>query len=191
MAGRYGLPENLPVPIDDGSAAHLIGEKLPALSLSATDGRTINLHEVSAGRWAIFIYPSTGVPGKEMPAGWDEIPGARGCTPEACSFRDNLSDLRVAGLAALFGLSTQESRYQRELIERLHLTYPMLSDPSSSLGKRLNLPVFQAGGSRYYRRLTLIINDKTIEHVFYPVFPPNEHAGEVLGWLRRNPQLSG
>jgi peroxiredoxin/DNA-binding transcriptional MerR regulator len=187
MTERYGLPENLPVPVDDGGAAHLVGLTLPALSLPASDGSVVKLDEVSAGRWVIFIYPTTGIPGEDMPRGWDEIPGARGCTPEACGFRDNIIDLLGAGMAALYGLSVQESGYQRELVERLHLPYSMLSDPTFALGKSLALPTFEAGGSRFYKRLTMIIRGHTVEHVFFPIFPPNEHARSVLEWMRKNP----
>ena len=187
VAERYGLPENLPLPVDDGRAADLVGAMLPSLVLPASDGSTVKLDEVSRGRWVLFVYPTTGVPGEDMPRGWDEIPGARGCTPEACGFRDNLADLRAAGLDALFGLSVQPSRYQSELVARLKLPYAMLSDPAFALGERLGLPTFEAGGSRFYKRLTLVISGRTVEHVFYPIFPPNEHAGNVLKWLREHP----
>jgi peroxiredoxin/DNA-binding transcriptional MerR regulator len=184
---RYGLPENLPLPVDDGSAAHLVGLTIPALSLPASDGSIVKLDEASAGRWVIFIYPMTGVPGEDMPRGWDEIPGARGCTPEACGFRDNISDLLGAGLDVLYGVSTQGSRYQRELVERLHLPYLMLSDPTFALGGSLALPTFEAGGSRFYTRLTLVVRGRTIEHAFFPIFPTHEHAARVLEWLRNHP----
>ena len=184
---RYGLPDNLPVPMDDGSAAHLVGLTIADLSLTASDGSTVKLDEVSAGRWLVFVYPTTGVPGEKMPTGWDEIPGARGCTPEACGFRDNLRELLDAGLDAVYGLSTQGTQFQRELSERLHLPYPMLSDPTHALGEQLRLPTFEAGGSRFYTRLTLVIRGRTIEHVFYPIFPPNEHARNVLEWLLTHP----
>jgi peroxiredoxin len=184
---RYGLPDNLPVPMDDGSATHLVGLTIPDLALTASDGSTVKLDEVSAGRWLLFVYPTTGVPGEKMPTGWDEIPGARGCTPEACGFRDNLQELLDAGLDAVYGLSTQGTQYQRELSERLHLPYLMLSDPTYALGDQLRLPTFEAGGSRFYKRLTLVIRGGTIEHVFFPIFPPNEHARKVLEWLRKHP----
>jgi peroxiredoxin/DNA-binding transcriptional MerR regulator len=187
VSERYGLPENLPVPIDDGGAAHLAGATLPALTLPASDGSMVKLDEVSHGRWVLFIYPTTGVPGEDMPRGWDEIPGARGCTPEACGFRDNLGDLRAAGIDYLFGLSVQQSQYQRELVNRLKLPYAMLSDPAFALGEGLGLPAFEAGGSRFYKRLTMLIKGRTIEHIFYPIFPPNEHAANVAQWLRGHP----
>ena len=187
MTERYGLPDNLPVPVDDGAAAHLVGATLPALTLPASDGTAVKLDDVSDGRWVLFIYPTTGVPGEDMPGGWDEIPGARGCTPEACGFRDNLSDLRAAGLDAVYGLSVQALGYQRELVERLKLPYAMLSDPPFALGESLALPTFEAGGSSFYKRLTMVLRGRTVEHVFYPIFPPNEHAGRVLEWLRDHP----
>ena len=192
MAERYGLPENLPTPVDDGSAAHLPGLHLPALSLTASDGRAIKLDETAEGRWIIFVYPTTGVPGEDMPLGWDEIPGARGCSPEACGFRDNIDNLRQAGIQELFGLAVQESSYQQELVRRLHLPYAMLSDPARELGAALTLPTFAVGGSTYYKRLTLVMQGDTIAHVFFPIFPPNEHASRVLEWLVENPlQRSG
>jgi peroxiredoxin/DNA-binding transcriptional MerR regulator len=184
---RYGLPENLPVPVDDGSAVHLVGQTLPHLSLSSTNGGRVTLDESHKGRWLIFVYPTTGVPGVDMPRGWDEIPGARGCTPEACGFRDNFAGLLNSGLDAIYGLSSQASEYQQELVVRLQLPYAMLSDPTIALRKKLTLPTFKAGGSKFYKRLTLVIRGKTIEHVFFPIFPPNEHATNVLSWIRDNP----
>ncbi|MFI6743639.1 peroxiredoxin [Nonomuraea sp. NPDC050451] len=127
-------------------------------------------------------------PPGHRPARWLGLdPGARGCTPEACAFRDHYQDLLAAGAAGVFGLSSQDTDYQREVVERLHLPFQMLSDPARSLGQALDLPTFEAGGRTLYKRLTLIIRDDAIEHVFYPIFPPNEHAGQVLTWLRDNP----
>ena len=183
MVERYGLPDNLPVPVDDGSAEHLAGRTLPALSLPASDGTVVQLDQVSDGRWLIFVYPTTGIPGQELPLGWDQIPGARGCTTEACGFRDNFADLLDAGLDAIYGLSSQQSRYQHELVERLRLPYPMLSDRSFALEQSLGLPTFEVGASTFYKRLTMVIRKTTIEHVFYPIFPPNEHARDVLAWI--------
>ena len=183
----YGLPENLPEPTDDGGAAHLPGQALPDLSLPAHDGTAVNLGQVSEARWVLFIYPTTGVPGHDMPDGWDALPGARGCTPEACGFRDAIADLRDAGTEIVYGLSHQNSSYQAELAQRLHLPYRLLCDAQMKLGKRLNLPTFRVGDERYYSRLTLILRGSRIEHVFYPIFPPNEHAAQVLAWLRANP----
>lgn len=184
---RYGLPEGLPVPKDDGRARHLPGRRLPDLSLRTPDGDTVNLRGVSGGRWVLFVYPTTGVPGEDMPDGWDGIPGARGCTPEACAFRDLLGDLRAVGAPAVLGLSHQGSAYQAELAARLHLPYPLLSDPEFRLGAALDLPTFQAGGQPFYSRLTLVVRGDVIEHVFYPIFPPHEHAEQVRGWLAAHP----
>ncbi|WP_424951474.1 MerR family transcriptional regulator [Deinococcus sp.] len=183
----YGLPENLPAPRDDGSADHLPGRSLPALTLPATPGTTTDLAGVSAGRWVLFIYPMTGIPGEDLPRGWDEIPGARGCTPEACSFRDNITALREAGAEKILGLCSQPARYQAELVERLHLPYALLSDEGFAPGQALRPPTFEADGARYYQRLTLILRGTRIEHVFFPIFPPNEHALRVLEWLEQHP----
>jgi peroxiredoxin len=190
MIEKYGLPENLPIPVDDGSAAHLVGRALPRLTLASTAGAKVKLDQAHGARWLIFVYPTTGVPGVDMPRGWDEIPGARGCTPEACGFRDNFSGLLTAGLDAIYGLSSQGSRYQQELVSRLKLPYAMLSDPTLALRKGLALPTFEADGSTYYKRLTLVIRGKTVEHVFFPIFPPNEHASNVLAWIRAHPTPS-
>jgi peroxiredoxin/DNA-binding transcriptional MerR regulator len=187
---RYGLPKNLPAPVDDGSASHLGGLRLPNLSLRSTDGRDVNLRAVGDRRWVLFVYPTTGIPGEDMPIGWEQIPGARGCTAEACGFRDSFGDLLHAGLEEVYGLSVQESRYQRELAQRLHLPYPLLSDPSLALRKAVRLPIFEADGRRFYKRLTMIVHGQRIEHVFFPIFPPNEHAREVLDWLRGHPAVS-
>ncbi len=187
MAERYGLPHNLPTPVDDGRAAHLPGLRVPPLSLTASDGRVMTLDNMADGRWIIFVYPTTGVPGEDMPLGWDEIPGARGCTPEACGFRDNIGNLRQAGVQEVFELSVQESSYQQELVRRLHLPYALLSDPTRALGAALTLPTFEVAGSTYYKRLTLVLRGDTIEHVFFPIFPPHEHAARVLAWVVENP----
>ncbi|AJT41361.1 redoxin domain-containing protein [Psychromicrobium lacuslunae] len=180
------LPENLPVPQDDGLADHLPGLSLPELNLPSTSGETIDLAAIT-GRWVLFIYPSTGVPGVDMPEGWDNIPGARGCTPEACGFRDNIDSLRAAGAEAIYGLSGQGLNYQQELAKRLHLPYPLLSDPQTELAEALQLPRFDIAGQSFYQRLTLIINYGVIEHAFYPIFPPDQHANQVHSWLRENP----
>lgn len=181
------LPEGLPVPVDDGAARQLPGRVLPGLAFRATDGTEVHLDRVSAGRWLLFIYPSTGKPGAEMPRGWDAIPGARGCRHEACSFRDNLVALKARGVEQILALSTDPTEYQEELVRRLHLPYPMLSDPTLSLGGALDLPSFEANHMTLYKRLTMIVRGDTIEHVFYPIFPPNAHASEVLEWLAANP----
>lgn len=182
------LPAGLPVPHDDGAADHLPGMRMPGLRMPSTDGGTIGLDALGPGRTVLYLYPLTGRPGTDLPEGWDSIPGARGCTPEACGFRDHYHDLLAAGAAHVFGLSSQDTGYQREAAGRLHLPFPMLSDPGLSLAGALGLPTFQAGGQTLYKRLTLIISGGVIEHVFYPVFPPDEHAQQVLSWLRDSPR---
>ncbi|MFS4097566.1 MerR family DNA-binding transcriptional regulator [Streptomyces sp. AF1A] len=186
MTDYTSLPADLPVPEDDGAAAHLRGARMPQLHLRATDGATIGLEALGAGRTVLYIYPLTGRPGTDLPEGWDTIPGARGCTPEACGFRDHHQDLLAAGVARVYGLSSQDSDYQREVTERLRLPFQMLSDPARDLARALDLPTFTAGGLTLYKRITLIIADNVIEHVFYPVFPPGRHAGQVLAWLAGN-----
>ncbi|MEV5570271.1 peroxiredoxin [Spirillospora sp. NPDC052269] len=187
MSDFMSLPTGLPVPEDDGAAAHLPGRKAPRLSLQDTGGGTVDMDGLGAGRAVVYVYPLTGRPGTDLPDGWDSMPGARGCTPEACAFRDHHRELLAAGASAVFGLSSQDTDYQREVVERLHLPFRMLSDPALSLARALDLPLFEAGGTTLYRRITLVIRDGVIEHVFYPVFPPDQHAGQVLNWLRDNP----
>lgn len=177
------LPDDLPVPADDGAAEHLPGIPLPALTYDATDGSTVRLDDLGPGRTVLYLYPKTGRPGVAMPPGWDEIPGARGCTTEACDFRDHHRKLLVAGAARVYGLSSQSPAYQAEAVERLRLPYSLLADPELRLAAALDLPTFSAGGERLYERLSLIVRDGSVEHVFYPVFPPNEHAQEVLAWF--------
>lgn len=189
MADDYTtLPADLPVPADDGCAAHLPGASVPALRLSTSDGGVVDLGALPTGRTVIYLYPLTGRPGVDLPEGWDSIPGARGCSTEACSFRDHYDELRRAGAAEIYGMSSQLPDYQAEVVERLHLPFPMLSDPGFALGDALDLPTFAAPGhERLYARLTLIISDGRIEHVFYPIFPPNTHSEQVLDWLRSHP----
>lgn len=179
------LPDNLPVPEDDGAANHLVGLAMPPLRLSATDGQEVNLAGLGSGRTIIYLYPLTGVPGTDLPEGWESIPGARGCTTEACDFRDHHTMLREAGAVNVYGLSSQDLNYQREVVDRLSLPFPMLSDPEFSLADTLKLPTFAAEGQeRLHARLTLVVSDGVIEHVFYPIFPPNTHAQQVLEWLQ-------
>ena len=182
------LPPGLPVPEDDGAADHLPGRTAPHLALPSTAGETVHLDALGPGRTVLYLYPLTGRPGTDLPEGWDLIPGARGCTPESCGFRDHYRDLLDAGGARVYGLSSQDTDYQREAVERLHLPFQMLADPALSLAGALGLPAFQADGMTLYKRLTLIITDRVIEHVFYPVFPPDQHAQQVLSWLRDNPR---
>jgi peroxiredoxin len=184
MSDYLQLPDGLPVPEDDGAASHLPGRALPALTLPGSDGAMVALDQLGPGRTVLYLSPMTGRPGVALPEGWDEIPGARGCTPEACGFRDHHADLREAGAWAIYGLSSQTTEYQREAAQRLGLPFALLSDPGLELGDALGLPTFVADGERLYRRLTLVVIDGVIEHVFYPVFPPTAHAGEVLTWLR-------
>jgi peroxiredoxin len=183
------LPSDLPVPVDDGAAAHLPGTAMPAIGLPSTDGDTFRVDVTPDGsrRLVIYAYPRTGRPGEDpLVADWDAIPGARGCTPEACGFRDHAADLNGAG-AAVAGLSTQDSDYQREAAGRLRLPFPLLSDAELRLTAALNLPTFEAGGQTLLKRVTLVVRDRRIEHVFYPVFPPDTHAATVLRWLTANP----
>lgn len=184
MADFTALPDNLPVPQDDGAADHLPGMAIPALRLPASDGTTVDLAALGNGRIVIYLYPLTGRPGVDLPQGWDSIPGARGCSTEACDFRDHYADLQRAGVSQVFGMSSQDPDYQAEVVERLHLPFAMLSDQHFALADALNLPTFSASGhDRLYSRLTLVIRDGRIERVFYPIFPPNTHAQQVLGWL--------
>jgi peroxiredoxin len=178
------LPQDLPVPVDDGAAAHLPGLALPDLALPGTDGSMVNLKGLG-GRWVIYIYPMTGRPDVASPDGWDSIPGARGCTPQSCSFRDHYGEL-LALNTGVSGLSAQTTEYQREARGRLHLPFHLLSDSSLQLKDALRLPTFTVAGMELYKRLTLIAQDGRIEKVFYPVFPPDQNADEVLAWLRKN-----
>jgi peroxiredoxin len=175
------LPEDLPVPEDDGATDHLRGASLPPITLPATDGTSVRL-DVLDGLTVVFAYPRTGRPGEESPGGdaeWNAIPGARGCTPEACSFRDELGRF-TALRARVFGLSTQDTDYQQEAAERLHLPYPLLSDSSLRLTEALDLPTFEVEGMRLIRRLTLIVRGGRITDVIYPVFPPDRGAELAL-----------
>ncbi len=182
----FPLPTDLPRPTDDGAADHLRGMRLPNLSLPTTGGRTIQLEKLGAGRTVIYCYPMTGVPGTPLPEGWDLVPGARGCTPQACNFRDRHEELTQFGVA-VYGLSTQSTEYQREMAERNHLPFEILSDSTFRLCDALRLPTFTVAGTRLLKRLTLIIKGGEIEHVFYPVFPSNESADRVIEWLRAHP----
>jgi len=176
------LPEGLPVPQDDGAARHLRGAKLPDIALTATDGAQVNLGRLN-GRTVVYIYPRTGRPGQPTPTGWDDIPGARGCTPQSCSFRDHFAELKRLGVANLFGLSTQDQGYQREAAERLHLPFALLSDADFALTDALRLPTFEVDGMRLIKRMAWVIDDGIISHVFYPVFPPDASAAQVIAWL--------
>jgi peroxiredoxin len=178
------LPPDLPAPRDDGAARHLPGTTLPAVSLEATDGRRVDLAGLPSLWVILFCYPRTGRPGEApLVPDWDFIPGARGCTPEACSFRDHHREIRALG-AHVYGVSTQDTDYQREAVERLALPFPLLSDSDLELTRALRLPTFEVAGQLLLKRLTLVVQDSRIEHVWYPVFPPDRHAQEVVGWLQ-------
>jgi peroxiredoxin len=179
----YELPKGLPVPVDDGACAHLAGRRLPSLPLHSTGGRRVDLSQL-AGRTVVYCYPRTGRPDQEVPTGWNQIPGARGCTPQSCAFRDHHRELLALGAGAVFGLSTQDTAYQREAAERLHLPFEILSDERLEFARALQLPTFEVDGMTLIKRLTLIIRDGVIEKVFYPVFPPDANAEEVAAWLR-------
>jgi peroxiredoxin len=177
------LPDGLPVPQDDGAAAHLTGHKLPDIVLTATDGAPVNLSRL-VGRTVVYIYPRTGEPGKPSPNGWDAIPGARGCTPQSCGFRDHFDDLKKLGVARVYGLSTQTTEYQQEVAERIHLPFAILSDATFQLTDAIDMPTFEAGGMRLLKRMAWVIDDGVISKVFYPVFPPDKNAEEVIAWLK-------
>ncbi len=178
----YELPKDLPVPRDDGACDHLEGMKLPTVALRSTRGRSVDLSGLK-GVTVVYIYPRTGRPDREMLAGWNAIPGARGCTPQSCAFRDHHDELRRAGAAQVYGLSTQDTAYQQEAVERLHLPFELLSDEKLEFAQALKLPTFEVEGMRLIKRLTLIAQDGAIAKVFYPVFPPDRNAGDVLAWL--------
>jgi peroxiredoxin len=177
----------IPAPTDDGGAAHLEGRAIPPIHLRATDDRTVTLADLP-GRIVVFGFPRTGEPGKiALVEDWDMIPGARGCTPQTCAFRDLFAELKAAGAGLVFGLSTQSPAYQAEMAARLHLPFPVLSDDKLELTEALNLPTMEVAGLTLIKRLALIIDDARITKVFYPVFPPDRNAGDVLTWLKANP----
>jgi len=177
------LPADLPVPENDGAADHLPGLTVPPVGLMATDGTTVGLSSL-AGIVVVYAYPMTGRPGRELPPGWDDIPGARGCTAETCSFRDHHTQLLEAGASAVFGLSTQSHGEQREMVERLHVPYPVLSDMNLEFTAAMRLPTFSVEGRTLLRRLTMVLQNGRVDTVFYPVFPPDEHPAEVLAHLQ-------
>ena len=178
----YALPAGLPVPEDDGAADHLPGARIPSLVLESSQG-PVDLAELCAELGVLYVYPRTGKPGVDPPAGWDEFPGARGCTPQSCAFRDHAQEL--AGLGALVaGLSAQTLADQIEFAERTHMPYPVLADPERRAAQALGLPTFTIAGQRLYRRLALVARGGRIEQVFYPVFPPDRNAADVVAYLR-------
>ncbi|MGN6588640.1 MAG: peroxiredoxin [Solirubrobacterales bacterium] len=181
----HSLPEDLPVPEDDGAGERLLNATIPPVVLPSTVGEEIDLAAASAagGHLVVYVYPQTGIPGRPVPEGWDRIPGARGCTPQSCAFRDRAGDLTRLG-ASVFGLSAQPISEQGEFAKREHLPYPLLNDSGFRLAGELGLPTFEANGVEYYRRLTFIARGERIVKVFYPVFPPQDNAGDVVAWLQ-------
>ena len=174
----------IPAPLDDGATRHLVGAKLASVPLRATNGSMVDLSTLP-GRTVVYAYPRTGKPGVENPPGWDMIPGARGCTPQSCSFRDHFAELKGLGVTNLFGLSAQDPAYQQEAAERLHLPFAILSDEHLALSRAMKLPTFQTSGMTLFKRFTLVIEDGVVKHVFYPVFPPDRSAADVVEWLSR------
>lgn len=172
----------IPAPVDDGAARHLEGARVASILLPATDGRTVDL-SVLPGTVVVYAYPRTGRPGIENPDGWDFIPGARGCTPQSWAFRDTFTKLKSLGVSHLFGLSAQDTAYQREAAERLRLPFPILSDEKLRFAAAMRLPTFETSGMTLLKRLTLVIHDGIVQHVFYPVFPPDQNASQVAAWL--------
>jgi peroxiredoxin len=176
------LPADLPVPQDDGAADHLAGMPVPDLELPSTLGGSVDLDTLARERLVAYVYPRTGVPGQPSPTGWDDIPGARGCTPQSCAFRDTLGEFAALG-ASVAGISAQEPKEQREFATRERIPFPLLSDSELSLATALGLPTFEVEGMTLYKRLTLVAEEGRIVKAFYPVFPPDRNAAEVLAWL--------
>jgi len=172
----------IPAPPDDGAAGHLVGMTLPSLALPATDGRSIDLSKLG-GRTVVYVYPKTGRPDVPLPEGWDQIPGARGCTPQSCAFRDHFEELKTLGVAHVFGLSAQDTQDQKEAAERLHLPFHLISDSKFQLAEAQRLPILRAPGIRLLQRLTMIIDDGQVTHFFYPVVRPDQNAQAVVDWL--------
>ncbi len=186
MSGGYSeLPADLPVPEDDGAADRLPGLVVPSLDLPATM-KTEGLADLAAGRLVAYLYPMTGTPGQALPSGWDDIPGARGCTPQSCAYRDSLAEFERHG-AAVVGISAQSPAEQGEFAQREHIPFPLLSDSGLELAAELGLPTFEAGGMTLYRRLTFVAEAGRIVKAFYPVFPPDRDAAEVLAWIAGHP----
>ena len=183
MPDLIDLPNNLPIPEDDGGCSHLVGTQIPPIKLPATNGKLIDFSS-SDQRAVIYIYPMTGQPNIDLPEGWDTIPGARGCTPQSCSFRDHYNELKELG-AMVYGLSTQSSDYQKEAVNRLHLPFPLVSDFNLDFIHALRIPTFTVSNMVLSKRVTLIIKDRTIEKVFYPVFPPDKNADQVISYLQQ------
>ena len=184
MTNFNELPADLPIPQDDGSTNHLKGMKLPKVSLQASNGKRIDLADIK-GRLVIYCYPMTGQPNVALPDGWDQIPGARGCTPQSCSFRDQYQELQALG-AEVMGLSVQTTEYQKEMADRLHLPFPILSDVHYQFQQALNMPTFVTAGMTLLKRVTLIANNGVIEAVHYPIFPSDSDAAWVVHYLKNH-----
>jgi peroxiredoxin len=184
MQNPVGTPDwsTIPAPHDDGATRHLVGARMASVPLQATNGEAVDLFSLR-GRSMVYAYPRTGRPGIENPDGWDMIPGARGCTPQTCSFRDHFAELKALGVDYVFGLSTQDPEYQREAAQRLHLPFVLLSDQHLELTRAMHLPTFETSGMTLLKRFTLAVYNGTVEHVFYPVFPPDRSASDVIHWL--------
>jgi peroxiredoxin len=178
----YNLPPGLPVPEDDGAADHLEGLEVPALVLGSSQG-PVDLAELCAERCVLYVYPRSGKPGEPSLPGWDDIPGARGCTPQSCAFRDHAAELSELG-ARVAGVSVQTLADQVEFAERNHMPFPVLADPELRLREALALPTMEVAGHTLYKRLALVAEHGRIVKVFYPVFPPDRNAGDVVEWLR-------
>ena len=183
----YSLPKDLPVPQDDGACAHLEGVALPAIELSTTGDRVVRLDRLTQMPTVLFFYPRTGRPDEPAPIEWDIIPGARGCTPQSCGYRDLFGEFKKAGVQ-IFGVSTQDTVFQQELVQRIHLPFEMISDNDFILGGALKLPTFEFNGMRLFKRMAWFCAQGRIEKVFYPVFPPDKNAEAVLGWLGAHPE---
>jgi peroxiredoxin len=182
-ANPYLLPRNLPVPVDDNGCDHLEGMRIPSVSLRSTKGRNVNVAEISSRPSVFFFYPETGKPGDPIPNGWNEIPGARGCTPQSCGFRDQYREFKKLGFE-VFGVSTQNLDEQIEFAQRNSLQYALLNDTDLNLTKALRLPTFEFDSKTFLKRLALVVEHGRIERVFYPVFPPDKNAEMVLNYLR-------
>lgn len=181
------LPDDLPAPTDDGGTSHLVGMAWPDLALKASDGASVNLSG-KRGRTVVYVFPRAGQPGKPLPTGWDAIPGARGCTPQSCGFRDHFAELQGLGVSALYGLSTQTREVLNEVATRLRLPFVLLSDGALELQRALRLPTFDVDGMTLIKRLAIVLDDGVITKVFYPVFPPDRSAAEVVAWLKAGSQ---
>ena len=186
MRDVMSLPDDLPVPVDDGAADHLRGLAVPSITLSATDGRQIDLASLP-GLSVVYAYPRTGAPGETPGDDWNLIPGARGCTPQSCSFRDHHAEIQAFS-ARVFGLSTQSTSYQQEAVQRMHLPFPLLSDEELRFANALKLPTFKYRDMILIKRMTMFVRDGWIEDLIYPVFPPDQNATHALAWLAEHPQ---